>query len=142
MQAINLTRAEFHGEWNYTIAPNQQHHRSGYLSAGPYLRGFPFDALKIDRSFLRALSSDPQARALVEAMLAMATALGLDVVGEGVETPQQLSLLGHLKCRWVQGYLLGRPVPREETRDRTWRLAASHARGEQSVRPPMPVASA
>jgi EAL domain-containing protein (putative c-di-GMP-specific phosphodiesterase class I) len=107
-----------------------------------YLRGFPFDALKIDRSFLRALSSDPQARALVEAMLAMARALGLDVVGEGVETQEQLALLGHLQCRWVQGYLLGRPVPREETRDRIWKLAASHVRGEQSVRPPTPAASA
>jgi EAL domain-containing protein (putative c-di-GMP-specific phosphodiesterase class I) len=52
-----------------------------------YLRRFPFDAVKIDRSFLRALNSDRQARALVEAMLAMARALGLDVIGEGVETP-------------------------------------------------------
>jgi len=98
-----------------------------------YLRGFPFDTVKIDRSFLRALSSDPQARALVEAILAMARALGLDVVGEGVETPEQLALLSHLKCRWVQGYLLGRPAPSEETRERIWKLAAGSLRGEKAL---------
>ena len=81
-----------------------------------YLRGFPFDAVKIDRSFMRALSSDRQARALVEAMLAMARALGLEVVGEGVETPEQLALLRHLHCDKVQGYLLGRPSPPEDIR--------------------------
>jgi diguanylate cyclase (GGDEF)-like protein len=99
-----------------------------------YLRGFPFDAVKIDRSFLRALNSDPQARALVEAMLAMARALGLDVIGEGVETQEQLALLCHLQCRWVQGFLLGRPVPGEETRDSIWKLATGNARGEKPAR--------
>jgi len=101
-----------------------------------YLRGFPFDAIKIDRSFLRALNSDPQARALVEAMLAMARALGLDVVGEGVETQEQFALLCHLQCRWVQGYLLGRPAPSDETRERIWKLAVSNARSEKPARLP------
>jgi predicted signal transduction protein with EAL and GGDEF domain len=99
-----------------------------------YLRGFPFDAVKIDRSFLRALNSDRQARALVEAMMAMARALGLDVVGEGVETQEQLALLTHLRCRWVQGYLLGRPASNEETRDWVWRLAARNAQGDKPHR--------
>ena len=107
-----------------------------------YLRGFPFDTVKIDRIFLRALNSDPQARALVEAILAMARALDLDVVGEGVETQEQLALLSHLQCRWVQGYLLGRPAPSEETRDRIWKLAASNARGEKPVLLQRPVARA
>jgi diguanylate cyclase len=98
-----------------------------------YLRGFPFDTVKIDRSFLRALNTDPQARALVEAILTMARALGLDVVGEGVETQEQLALLNHLQCRWLQGYLLGRPAPSEETRNRIWKLATSNARGDKSV---------
>ena len=88
-----------------------------------YLRGFPFDTVKIDRSFLRALNSDRQARALVEAMLAMARALKLDVIGEGVETPEQLVLLNLLQCRWVQGYLLGRPASSETTRALIWQLA-------------------
>jgi EAL domain-containing protein (putative c-di-GMP-specific phosphodiesterase class I) len=96
-----------------------------------YLRGFPFDAVKIDRSFLRALNSDSQARALVEAMLAMARALGLDVVGEGVETAEQLALLSHLQCRWVQGFLLGRPAGREDTREMIWGLAGRTVRQER-----------
>ncbi len=91
-----------------------------------YLRGFPFEAVKIDRSFMRALNTDRQARALVEAILAMARALGLEVVGEGVETREQLALLRHLQCRFVQGYLLGRPAAAQETRDRIWKLAASY----------------
>ena len=76
-----------------------------------YLRGFPFDLVKIDRSFMQALNTDRQARALVEAMLAMAHALGLAVVAEGVETPEQLTMLRHMSCDWVQGYLLGAPMP-------------------------------
>jgi diguanylate cyclase len=99
-----------------------------------YLRGFPFDAVKIDRSFLRALNSDPQARALVEAMLAMARALRLDVIGEGVETQEQLALLCQLQCRWVQGYLLGRPVNGEATRTAIWKLATGPARSDQTAR--------
>ena len=94
-----------------------------------YLRGLPFDGVKIDRSFLRALNSDAQARALVEAMLAMARALGLDVVGEGVETPEQLALLSLLQCRCAQGYLLGRPQPPDVTRELVWTLAGARARG-------------
>ena len=97
-----------------------------------YLRGFPFEVVKIDQSFMRALTTDRQARALVEAILAMARALGLEVIGEGVETPEQLALLRHLQCRLVQGYLLGRPAPAEETRDWIWELAASHAAGDAS----------
>ncbi|WP_431281508.1 bifunctional diguanylate cyclase/phosphodiesterase [Humitalea sp. 24SJ18S-53] len=89
-----------------------------------YLRGFPFDAVKIDRSFLRALSSDRQARALVEAMLAMSRALGLDVVGEGVETQEQLTMLRHLRCDRVQGYLLGRPETGEVAREGLWQRAS------------------
>jgi diguanylate cyclase (GGDEF)-like protein len=89
-----------------------------------YLRGFPFDAVKIDRSFLRALNTDRQARALVEAMLAMARALGLEVVGEGVETPEQLAMLRHLRCDLIQGYLLGRPEDAAAARERLARRAA------------------
>ncbi len=85
-----------------------------------YLRNFPFDQVKIDRSFMRALNSDRQARALVEAMLAMARALGLEVVAEGVETQEQLAMLRHMKCGNVQGFLLGRPQTAEITRQGLW----------------------
>jgi diguanylate cyclase (GGDEF)-like protein len=98
-----------------------------------YLRGFPFEAVKIDQSFMRALNTDRQARALVEAILAMARALGLEVIGEGVETQEQLALLRHLQCRLVQGYLLGRPASVQKTRDLIWSFAASHAGGPAHV---------
>jgi len=107
-----------------------------------YLRGFPFEVVKIDQSFVRALNTDRQARALVEAILAMARALGLEVIGEGVETPEQLALLRHLQCRLVQGYLLGRPAPAEETRDWIWELAASNAASGGSGRVLAPAVSA
>ena len=107
-----------------------------------YLRGFPFDAVKIDRSFLRALNTDPQARALVEAILAMARALELDSVGEGVETQEQLTLLSHLQCRWVQGFLLGRPATSEDTRDLIRRLAEANSRGGEPLQSQRPVVHA
>ena len=103
-----------------------------------YLRGFPFDSVKIDRSFLRALSSDRQALGLVEAILAMAQALKLDVVGEGVETQEQLALLSRLQCRWVQGYLLGYPASDGETREAIWKLAMNSAQNERQGQAALP----
>jgi diguanylate cyclase (GGDEF)-like protein len=100
-----------------------------------YLRGFPFEVVKIDQSFMRALNTGQQARALVEAILAMARALGLEVIGEGVETPEQLALLRHLQCRLVQGYLLGRPAPARETRDWIWGLAANRGGSGRALVP-------
>jgi diguanylate cyclase (GGDEF)-like protein len=88
-----------------------------------YLRDFPFDQVKIDGSFIRALNSDRQAGALVETMLAMARALGINVVVEGVETEEQLALLRKLRCELVQGYLLGHPDGGEVARDLLWRRA-------------------
>ena len=82
---------------------------TGYSSLG-YLRRFPFDRLKIDRSFVKALADDHGARAIVQAILAMSRSLNLDVTAEGVETPQQLALLQEQSCGTVQGFLLGRPM--------------------------------
>jgi predicted signal transduction protein with EAL and GGDEF domain len=97
------------------------------------LRGFPFDSVKIDRSFLRALNSDRQARVLVESMLTMARALDLEVIAEGVETQEQLALLALLRCRWVQGFLLGRPAPSAATRERIVALADAAAQRAEAL---------
>lgn len=83
---------------------------TGYSSLS-YLRRFPFDKLKIDRSFIQALCDDAGARAIVEAILAMSCSLKLDVTAEGVETPDQLAALQAMSCATVQGFLLGRPMP-------------------------------
>ena len=82
---------------------------TGYSSLS-YLRRFPFDKLKIDRSFIHALGEDAGARAIVEAILAMSRSLGLDVTAEGVETVQQLAVLRAQSCGTVQGFLLGHPM--------------------------------
>ena len=107
-----------------------------------YLRNFPFDVVKIDRSFLRSLNSDPHALALVEAILTMARSIGVDVIGEGVETEEQLDLLCQLRCQAVQGYLLGRPASGNATRAAIWNAAAGSALGGQAILLPRPVATA
>jgi diguanylate cyclase (GGDEF)-like protein len=82
----------------------------GFSSIG-YLQHLPVAILKIDRSFTRDVDSVPRARALVEAILVMASALELDVVAEGIERPDQARLLRHAGCRTGQGYLFWRPQP-------------------------------
>ena len=76
-----------------------------------YLRRFTFDIIKIDRSFVRDVADQPEARAVVAAVLTMASAMNLGVIAEGVETEAQLSVLRSLNCGLVQGYLTGRPRP-------------------------------
>ena len=85
---------------------------TGYSSVS-YVRNFALDALKIDQSFVRALSSCVEDAAIVKAVIHMAQALGLDTVAEGVETPEQLAQLRDLGCDLAQGYLFSRPQPAE-----------------------------
>ncbi|WP_459165276.1 EAL domain-containing protein [Bounagaea algeriensis] len=86
---------------------------TGYSSLAQ-LRHLPLDILKIDRSFLTDLGTSPDLEAIVTSIIAMAHALGLTVVAEGVETPTQLHLLTHLGCDKGQGYHFGKPVPIDE----------------------------
>jgi diguanylate cyclase (GGDEF)-like protein/PAS domain S-box-containing protein len=81
---------------------------TGYSSLS-YLRKFPFDKIKIDRSFISDLEDDSEAETIVQAIIAMSRSLRLVVTAEGVETKQQLAMLRALNCNFVQGYLLGRP---------------------------------
>jgi diguanylate cyclase (GGDEF)-like protein len=85
---------------------------TGYSSL-TYLSRFPLDELKIDRSFLQGLPEERESIAIVSAIIALARALGLKVVAEGVETHQQLAFLHSRKCSEFQGYLCSRPVPPE-----------------------------
>ena len=85
---------------------------TGYSSLS-YLRIFPFDKIKIDQSFIRDLGEDPSALSIVEAILAMGRSLNMEVIAEGVETEQQLTILRRGPSCDVQGFLLGRPIPSE-----------------------------
>jgi diguanylate cyclase (GGDEF)-like protein/PAS domain S-box-containing protein len=82
---------------------------SGYASLS-YLRAYPFNVLKIDRSFIADITHGPADRELVIAAIAMAKALGLKVVAEGVETADQLNELSSQLCDYAQGFLLREPV--------------------------------
>ena len=73
------------------------------------LRDLPADTVKIDQSFIRDLSTDPTALAITGSIISLADRLGLEVVAEGVETVDQVEMLGNLGCRYAQGYLIGAP---------------------------------
>ena len=82
---------------------------TGYSSLG-YLHSFPFDKVKIDRSFINQIETDRNAWTIVDAIIAMSHKLDLEVTAEGIETQAQLSMLTGQGCDEMQGYLLGRPM--------------------------------
>ena len=90
---------------------------AGYSSLA-YLQQFRCRQVKIDRLFTSRLEQEGDAgRAIVSAIIALAHALNMEVIAEGVETEGQLRLLQHLRCDQVQGFLLGRPANASETQD-------------------------
>ena len=97
---------------------------TGYSSLS-YLRRFPIDSLKIDRSFVRDISTDPNDAVLVRAIIDLAHSLGMTTVAEGVETLDQLSFLNLHKCDDAQGYFISRPLTAEA-------FAHAHAQWEST----------
>jgi len=85
---------------------------TGYSSL-TYLKRFPVEAIKVDRTFVNGLGIDQEDSTIVEAVVNLGHSLGLSVVAEGVETPLQLSRLREIGCDRGQGYLFGRPRPAE-----------------------------
>jgi diguanylate cyclase (GGDEF)-like protein len=86
---------------------------TGYSSLG-YLRTFPFDKVKIDRSFVKHLSGTKESSAIIRAVTGMCDSLAIISTAEGVETEEQLAYLREERCIEAQGYLFGRPLPMEE----------------------------
>ena len=96
---------------------------TGYSSLST-LRAFPFDKIKLDRTFMSELDGGPQSRAIIRAVLALGESLAIPILAEGVETQEQLTFLREQGCDEVQGYLLGRPA-REIVSDPARRNAAA-----------------
>jgi len=86
---------------------------TGYSSLS-YLRKYPFDVLKIDRSFINEITYNAADLELVQASIALAQGLKLSVVAEGIETEEQLAVLRDIGCDYGQGYLFGKPMGAEE----------------------------
>jgi diguanylate cyclase (GGDEF)-like protein/PAS domain S-box-containing protein len=100
---------------------------TGYSSLSN-LQAFPFDKIKIDRSFICDLERNAQAATIVRAVIALGRGLNLPVVAEGVETRAQLEFLSSEACAEVQGYLLGQPLPIAHYAGTVGRVAAREAR--------------
>ena len=85
---------------------------TGYSSLS-YLNQYPFNMIKIDRSFIRNVATDTQNKHLVGSIITMAHDMGYKVTAEGVENIDQLDILTQFRCDYVQGYYFGKPVPAE-----------------------------
>jgi len=84
------------------------------FSSLSYLRSFPFDVIKIDRSFVAEMSSRKDCAAIVNAVIALGKSLGVETTAEGVETPEQFELLRIAGCVLAQGYMISKPRPAAE----------------------------
>jgi diguanylate cyclase (GGDEF)-like protein len=103
---------------------------TGYSSLA-YLRDFPFDKLKIDRSFVKGLSVTDRALAVVEGVVNFGRILGREIVAEGIETEQEMQAMQRAGCTHLQGFLFSRPLPAEHIEA----LAATFGRPETLLKP-------
>jgi EAL domain-containing protein (putative c-di-GMP-specific phosphodiesterase class I) len=82
---------------------------TGYSSLS-YLRWMPVDSLKLDKTFMPSIPSDPQSCAIAKVVIGLAHSLNLEVIAEGVESIEQVDFLQHEKCEQMQGYFFSRPL--------------------------------
>jgi EAL domain-containing protein (putative c-di-GMP-specific phosphodiesterase class I) len=108
---------------------------TGYSSLA-YIRDFPFDQLKIDRSFIHGVTSSAQAIAIVEAVVNFGRILGKDVVAEGIETEEEMALMLGTGCTHLQGFLFAQPMRADEIEElaQSPLVASARARGQVAKR--------
>ena len=105
---------------------------TGYSSLSS-LRKLPFDTLKVDRSFIAADDGDPRAAVILEAIIAMAHALGLGIVAEGIENQEQVDRLGLLNCDYGQGFFIGKPLTAKQVSDALTGLPYASSTGRTAI---------
>ncbi len=110
---VEQTLATLHGLRDLGVRIALDDFGTGYSSLS-YLRSFPFDKVKIDRSFVEDLSNGGNAHAVIRAITTLADALGMETLAEGVELTEQLDVLRREGCRNIQGYLFSKPVAASE----------------------------
>ena len=110
LQDSKATLATLHGLRNMGVRIAMDDFGTGYSSLS-YLRSFPFDKIKIDRSFVKDITTSTGSLNIVRAVAAMAKGLGMACTAEGVETPEQLSTISSEGCTEMQGFLLSKPLP-------------------------------
>ncbi|MBB4844638.1 diguanylate cyclase (GGDEF)-like protein [Paucibacter oligotrophus] len=116
MEDIKTTQRAFEGLGRLGVFLSIDDFGTGYSSLS-YLRQLPARQLKIDRSFIQDLELSLDARAVVDGVIKLAHALGLNVVAEGVETEAQRDILVGLSCNELQGYLFAKPMPADDLSD-------------------------
>lgn len=107
---VDATLATLHSLRNLGVRIALDDFGTGYSSLS-YLRSFPFDKVKIDRSFVEDLGTSSNGHAIIRAITTLADALGMETLAEGVEDIAQFEVLEREGCRHIQGYLFSRPVP-------------------------------
>jgi len=110
MQNLDLAKTVITNLYNMGIQLSIDDFGTGYSSLS-YLKLFPFQTLKIDRSFVRDLNTNPKDAAIITVIIALGKELNLRLIAEGVETEEQKDLLRCLQCEEMQGYLFSRPLP-------------------------------
>ncbi len=107
------TRSTLHQLRNLGVRISMDDFGTGYSSLG-YLQSFPFDRIKIDRSFIKTLSGGHTSVAILKAIVSLANSMGMTTIAEGVETPEQLEIVRAEGCDEMQGYLFSPAVPAKE----------------------------
>ena len=113
LQNSEATLAVLHELRGFGVRISLDDFGTGYSSLS-YLRSFPFDKIKIDRSFISELATRDDSMAIVRAVTGLGKSLGIVTTAEGVETAAQFELLRREGCTQAQGYLFSRPVPASE----------------------------
>ena len=110
MRDVDYTISVLHELKNMGVSVSIDDFGTGYSSLD-YLKRFPIDEVKIDRSFIRDIFVDEDDTAIVDAIIGLIRSLNLRVIAEGVETEEPLTYLSERQCHDIQGFLFGRPMP-------------------------------